>query len=700
MTTSRKHLSALGAALVFVTAFFPRALGFVGSTSIWQQRARAFTEALAQGDWAATLQAPHPGVTTMWLAGLGRWAALRFEPGFDKLPLGRQSAIELVPVALVVSLCIALAYVLLARVYDRQIALVAALLLALDPYHISLSKAVHVDALVSVFCMVSALYLWVYCKTPSWRAIALSGVFAALGLLTKTPALFMAPYFLLVMLVWGVKEFPPPRRQGRKEEKVEEGPETSPPWRSWRLGGSKEFFSIVRRVAVAIGIWALAFAVTYVLVWPSMWVQPQTTLGVTFGGARYYRDTPHENPIFFLGQATSEDPGPLFYPVNMPVKTTAVSLVGFVLCLIVLFRRRSAANAKLASHQKLALWLGLAFIVFFTAQMTLGEKKFARYALPALQFVILLAAVGWTCTLRQVTRARPWLLRLALAILVALQFAVSVPRHPYYGTHYNYLLGGPRVILGREIVPGQEKGEGLEIAAEVLNDLPLPKLLVVGAQSSGAFYPYFQGKTVSMTDDQVDYLLFTRSILLRRVQADRWEDLWEAYRTRTPKLVVEFDGVPYVWVYKVGPLVKDSDVTIPVQARVDESIVLLGYDLQPQQARPGESVQLTLYWESLAEQTGDYTVFTHLIGPAGELRGQKDNPPQGGMYPTHLWDAGERIVDDYTIAVAPDAPPGAYRVAVGMYTLETLERLPVALQDGTSPPERSVLLEGPRVVSP
>jgi hypothetical protein len=233
-----------------------------------------------------------------------------------------------------------------------------------------------------------------------------------------------------------------------------------------------------------------------------------------------------------------------------------------------------------------------------------------------------------------------------------------------------------------------------------MNDLPLSKLLVVGAQSDGAFYPYFQGKTVPMTDDQVDYLLFTRSILLRRVQADQWESLWETYRARTPKLVVAFDGVPYVWVYKVGPLVEDSDVALPIEARLGASIVLLGYDFEPRQARPGETVQLTLYWESLAGQEGDYTVFTHLIDATGELRGQQDNPPQGGMYPTYLWDAGERLVDTYSLTLAPDAPPGAYGFAVGMYTLGTLERLPVTLADGTSPPERMVLLPGPQVVAP
>jgi hypothetical protein len=139
---------------------------------------------------------------------------------------------------------------------------------------------------------------------------------------------------------------------------------------------------------------------------------------------------------------------------------------------------------------------------------------------------------------------------------------------------------------------------------------------------------------------------------------------------------------------------------LPVHARIGESIVLLGYDVEPRQAQPGDTVQLTLYWEALTPPDGDYTVFAHLIDPSGQLRGQKDNPPQGGMYPTYLWDTGERVVDTYSLVVPVDAEPGAYRLAVGMYSLETMERLPVTTQDGTSPPERSLLLEGPRIVSP
>jgi hypothetical protein len=200
-------------------------------------------------------------------------------------------------------------------------------------------------------------------------------------------------------------------------------------------------------------------------------------------------------------------------------------------------------------------------------------------------------------------------------------------------------------------------------------------------------------------------LVWTRNALLRRVRADQWEHVWEAYHTRAPKRVIAFDGVPYVWVYKVGPVIDEADLAHLVHARLGDSLELLGYDCKPRQIRPGETLRLTLYWEAVVAPQGDYTVFTHLLDPAGQMRAQKDNPPQGGMYPTYLWDAGERIADAYLLPIAPDAPPGEYQLAVGMYRLATMERLHVAVPPGNAQhasvtADHRILLPGPRVLSP
>ncbi|MGQ9625793.1 MAG: hypothetical protein ACUVV0_02695, partial [Anaerolineae bacterium] len=120
----------------------------------------------------------------------------------------------------------------------------------------------------------------------------------------------------------------------------------------------------------------------------------------------------------------------------------------------------------------------------------------------------------------------------------------------------------------------------------------------------------------------------------------------------------------------------------PLQARLEDKVELLGYDLAEERARPGEVLHLKLYWRALATMDESYTVFTHLLDEGERVRGQKDSLPAGGQYPTTGWVAGEVIVDEYEIPVAPDAPPGRYRIEIGMYLAETGARLKVYNQAG------------------
>ncbi len=657
--------------LLLLLSFFLRATFLVGSSTLWHARAKAFFEALLAGDLAGTYQAPHPGVTTMWLAALARQAALLFNPDFDGMSVVKRLNIEIVPSALIISLAILLAYILLEHIFDFQVAAFAALLLALDPFHISLSKVIHVDALLSTFMLLSALFLWLFLKDSRWPWVFFSGVFAGLGLLTKTPAIFLVPYLFLCLLVW----------QGGL-------------WRQKRSSGVRyDWFLGLRKSILLILVWLAALSVTYLLSWPSMWVQPFETLALSFGGTNFYRVTPHENPVFLLGKATISDPGPLFYPINMAIKTTAVSLTGFALSFFVLIRGR------MKNYQRQAILLGFAFVFFFILMLTLGDKKLSRYILPALQFVTLLAGIGWVYSLRMLWHDRVRLLQLSLLLVAAVQLLAALAHFPYFGTHYNYLLGGPQRIFENEVVAGQEFGIGVERAADSLNQLPLSTELVVGAHNWLDFYHYFQGKTVPMTDDKVDYLLFTRNWTIRGMEAHKWQPLWDEYRLREPKYVISFDGVPYVWVYKTGSIIDEELIAYPVVADLGRRIRLLGYDFSPEEVRPGESVKLTLYWESLEPHLEDFTVFAHLLDPGGQLRGQRDSQPQNGMYPTYLWDQGERIQDELEIVVDAEAPPGNHTFAVGMYLLQTLERLPVLVETGEEQPDGRLLLPGPQVLS-
>jgi 4-amino-4-deoxy-L-arabinose transferase-like glycosyltransferase len=115
----------------------------------------------------------------------------------------------------------------------------------------------------------------------------------------------------------------------------------------------------------------------------------------------------------------------------------------------------------------------------------------------------------------------------------------------------------------------------------------------------------------------------------------------------------------------------------PVSEQVSfaQGIRLQGYGLSPQTPRPGDTVELDLYWQATATPDVDYTVFIHL------LRGEEqvlvaDGAPLAGDYPTSLWRDGDALVDTHTIPLPADLPPGDYEIAVGLYDPTTGARLP------------------------
>jgi hypothetical protein len=116
--------------------------------------------------------------------------------------------------------------------------------------------------------------------------------------------------------------------------------------------------------------------------------------------------------------------------------------------------------------------------------------------------------------------------------------------------------------------------------------------------------------------------------------------------------------------------------------RVDfgHQIELLGYDLPQQCVRPGEKIQLVLYWHALAPMDKNYQTFAHLAQPLDRVWAQEDHLNPGmrhGGTPTTLWPLDKYVWDEYEISVPTDTPPGEYALFVGLYLLDEGYRLPV-----------------------
>lgn len=140
------------------------------------------------------------------------------------------------------------------------------------------------------------------------------------------------------------------------------------------------------------------------------------------------------------------------------------------------------------------------------------------------------------------------------------------------------------------------------------------------------------------------------------------------------------------------PQVQRPDIAHTHRANLGDKVHLLGYDLPDTQLQAGDDVSLTLYWECQDAMEMDYTVFVHLLGPDGEIYGQRDSFPLDGRLPTTFWVPQEIVSDSYNIHIADDAPEGPYSLAIGMYDVHSGMRLPVTGVDGTPLSDDQILL--------
>jgi 4-amino-4-deoxy-L-arabinose transferase-like glycosyltransferase len=719
---------------LFVLALVPRVLALdtflTPDERRWLGRSVKFLAALLYQDWGGTLRKGHPGVTTMWtaVAGLtgkylsgvwsggqsvGRASLLDFlrEVPTDMVGLDYLVAIRF-PTVLLTSAFVVVLYLLVGKLIGRRVALLSAVLVALDPFYLAHSRLLHHDALVTTFMTLSLLSFLVYVsQTRASGYLVLSGLGAGLAFLSKATSLFLVPF--VGLLAWMAY--------------VGQGA-ASPPSR-WQEG---------RRWLGRLLVWGLIAGVTFVALWPAMWVEPVKALGEMWEKATSAAATDvHTQGDFFLGRSTL-DAKVLFYPMTLLFRVTPLSLVGAAMAVYIVVQqcrllvrpyRQSpdlAAQAekrwqdhfegdsldskdRIRNRNLISLFL---YMFLFTVFVSLGGIKYDRYLLPIYPVLEILAAEGVYRVVKGVKfgaqNSRFSALKLgakglgALSILtLILQAAFALPCYPYYLTYHNPMVGGswlaPKMLL-------VGWGEGLDQAARYLNQQDGVEEKRVAVRFYTEFAPFYLGQTKPMLQEREftilpwhasDYVVFYVT-QVQRGEPDR--ATIDYFGSLTPEYVVRLNGINYAWIYPTPQKIPDELLSVQhVQsAKLDDAILFLGYDIEGE-FKPGQTVHLTLFWQALQSMKEDYTVFTHLIDKEGNIWGQKDNPPVGGFYPTSQWEKGEVVRDQYDIAISPEVLPGEYRLEVGMYLAETGERLQARAEEGPLP-RNQILLSPPVMI--
>ncbi len=137
---------------------------------------------------------------------------------------------------------------------------------------------------------------------------------------------------------------------------------------------------------------------------------------------------------------------------------------------------------------------------------------------------------------------------------------------------------------------------------------------------------------------------------------------------------------------KRSPAVKN-----PIFYNLGGKVALIGYDLSGVLNQGKDGVKVKLYWRALSPMGKDYTVFVHLIDEDGKIKAQGDDQPVDGGSPTSIWRVGEIIEDEHFISLSPSEKCRC-QVAVGMYDLQTMERLAVFDSNGVRLPGDEIVL--------
>jgi 4-amino-4-deoxy-L-arabinose transferase-like glycosyltransferase len=675
----------------------------------WAEGAAQFLLALQSGHLAQTYWHFFPGITIAWggaaTLGLMCWPAPELAPCVQSQVENLAASIgwlRFTPV-LLTSLGITGVYLLSRKLLGQKIALLAALLLAFDPFFTAHSRILNGDAVAAIFMFLSLLaflHYWLNKSVNQQTAnhisifhslsairhpLILSAAMAGLALLTKLPApligLFIGGLSLWLMVL------------------------------TWHQEG----WLAARRWLVALALWGGIALMVFFLFWPALWVAPFETLGRMYfdsfevGGAGEGHDT------FFLGQ-TLDDPGPWFYPYTVAFRLTPVIILGLLITIGWLISRithhvlvRSLPSGRITHHldrsELIVTGLILAYIIFIIVFASVSPKKLDRYVMSVIPALIFLAAVGLIKLAQSINFFAASLFRFLskpsrflLAGLVALQLVFTILAAPYYLTYYNPFLGGARQAVAQ--VPAGW-GEGLEQAAYYLNSLPNAEALAVSSWYGDIFAPYFKGQQASFADDgraqlAADYVVF----YVNQIQRQKpYLGLINYFQATEPVFVVKIGqmgqvsgegGTPWVEVYRAPAAQSASGAP-----KIEGVAQLLAYKVTGNMVAsskitdvvsdlpPDNQVQITLFLRVLGPLPAD-TVFKLALVPISNPQ-----PPVSNLdtwHPVQIkgeWLEGAIVEWPGTLTLPPEISPGDYRLAVSLQATDgsTLAEFAISEKD-------------------
>ncbi|NUQ36964.1 MAG: glycosyltransferase family 39 protein [Caldilineales bacterium] len=566
---------------------------------------------------------------------------------------------------------------------------------AFVPSYIFAAATINNDILVGVlglwglyFCLRS---VW---ATPDLRAFALAALLFALAFLTKYTAIVFIPIFLLTTAVLL--------------------------WRSWRLSRG-------RLLKTATALAALLAAQALIILWwflrnqqvygeaiigyenaSASWIERLTLTTLPAGadltdawieGIRFTFNTYWG----LLGADSITLP-----PWQLTLLTLITALAGLGLLWEFLARRSNG-------RRRLLVFLGLGVLlldwyIVFSLLFYGGRGRYLLGLFSIFGFLYLLGSQAWR------TRRFPWLggylyAGVLLAISLLAPFLVLRPTYapPPLAASADLLPGEQPVharvgdlaeLVGMGVVPGDVAPyEAVDVTLVWRALAATPNNYVIGVHLIGVDQTYFGGASHLSANGAYPTSSWQPGDVFRdtyRVYAGAGGGalLPTGARIKVSVVCPVGDEAPHLPIFSptdepLGDAVYSGLLRLglpapppadsPPLARFGDELALISISDLPTALEGAGAHEFAFRWQALQQPAQDYSVFVQLLDADNTLVLGADFPLTQGYYPSHLWQPGEIVEHRHPVDFAPliSLPAGAYRLIMGVYDLESGQRLPL-----------------------
>jgi 4-amino-4-deoxy-L-arabinose transferase-like glycosyltransferase len=514
-------------------------------------------------------------------------------------------------------------FVLGKRSWNRHAGLLAAVFLATLPFHMRHSQYVTTDVGSAWFVLLAYLSATAMLQTGCWRAYLFAGLWAGLAASTKYNA---GVIVLPIVVAHGLY---------------------------WR----RRMFAQVSRLIAAGTVTLLSFlaGTPYaILAWPEF--RDGIVKQMSHYGAGTHGD--------YLGAWNVVGYLDFFWNDGLRPAALLALLPGLLLLL---------------RHWRLGLlWLSFAvpYLLIFLAQ----PGHFMRNLMPLVVLCALPVGVGGAATIEWLARSLPRYRPLVVAAVLLLLYALPAKSAVEFTTF-------------------QARTNSKVAAADFVHTLPRGQRIAVELNPvEWAGDPIVEAVPF-LTQHPLEWYRANNYRYL--VADDSWRDqqdapIYQEFKAGTTLLHVfpgDRGGQP-------GPRIEVLDLGLMPQvlamarreALFGADLWLLGYEIQPGALRSaisplegadqrvvqvGDGLQINLTWQTQQPLRYNYALFVHVVDHTGAVVAQRDTLLRQDEYPSSLWRAGEIVVDRADLPL-PALTPGRYTLNIGVYRMDSGERLPLA----------------------